>query len=294
MGFSWSSAVAQETLLGIAADGGLTESCIWSPDRPLPESWNLGFAVATDDLMIFSDDGPGCTLRAAHAFERSLANHGGVKNAGKDINDSLSATCIGIDLVSGTEWWPPGARLMELLQGLADLCTIRHCSPGSVASYMVSTQWFCLLHRLRLSVFGEIYGFCSGSRALDWNIVEVPEAVLVELLLGAVLFPFGHVEMSKPFLLLLGATDASLTFGYGAAISSMDVASLRQVARLSAKAGEHVSLTGGVDIDNRSSRLGPRHKLGLSLSSFEVVLSIPVASPEHINVEEAKALFRYL
>ena len=57
MGFSRSCAVAQETLLGIAATAGLDTSLAWAPDAPLPTSWNFGFALATDDLVLFSDRG---------------------------------------------------------------------------------------------------------------------------------------------------------------------------------------------------------------------------------------------
>ena len=66
------------------------------------------------------------------------------------------------------------------------------------------------------------------------------------------------------------------------------------IARLSAKVGEHVTVSDGPELDHRAHRLGPRHDLGLPLAAFEVVLCVRVESPEHINIEEARALLAYV
>ena len=68
----------------------------------------------------------------------------------------------------------------------------------------------------------------------------------------------------------------------------------RMIARLSAKAGEHVTISDGPSLEARASRLGPRFDTGLTLSQFEVVLCVRVESPEHINVEKAKGLLCYV
>ena len=209
MGFSWSSAVAQETLLRIAEARGLTDSVIWSPVKPLPPSWELGFAVATDDMMIFSDAGPGRTLEAARGFETALVRHGAVKHPEQDLDDALNACCLVIDLVDGTQWHPPASRLLELLSGVVNLSTLRRCSPGALAGYLGVSQWFCLLRRLRLSVFDGVYSFCSGVKTRDRTVVDCPADVLTELLADAALFCFGAVDMTVAFLPLVGATDAS-------------------------------------------------------------------------------------
>ena len=57
MGFSWSSCVAQSTLLSICTLAGLDDCKVLASDAVLPESLDLCLAVATDDLMIFSDAG---------------------------------------------------------------------------------------------------------------------------------------------------------------------------------------------------------------------------------------------
>ena len=294
MGFSWSSAVAQETLLGIANDSGLTSEYVWATDKPLPSDWSLGFAVATDDMMIFSDSGPGITLGPTADFERGLLRHGAVKHPDKDLDDQLDATCLGIDLVRGTHWHAPGLRLIKLLRGVVSLADHKRSSPGAVAGYLGVTQWFCLLRRLRLCVFDTIYHFCSGARARDWKVVECPQSVLTELLVDACLFPFGAIDMTLPFLPFIGATDASTVFGLGATIAPLPISQTRLIARLSTKAGEHVRIADGPSLHERECRLGPRFDTGLSLHQFEVVLCVRVESPEHINVEEAKALLWYI
>ena len=99
MGFSWSSCVAQETLLTICDMAGLKSHCVLAHDAALPRSLETVFAVATDDLMVFSDAGEGLTVSAAERVERKMFEHGILKNPEKDIDDSLSTTCAGVDLV---------------------------------------------------------------------------------------------------------------------------------------------------------------------------------------------------
>ena len=67
--------------------------------------------MATDDLMVFSDAGPGVTSSAFGEVEATMATCGVIKAPEKDVNAFLSAMCVGIDLVDETKWFPPGARL---------------------------------------------------------------------------------------------------------------------------------------------------------------------------------------
>ena len=115
MGFSWSSCVAQATLLSICAEADLADEQVLACDCPLPDSLDMAFAVATDDLMIFSDRGPGATVAAARAVEQVMLRHDIEKKPDKDVNDALSTTSVGVDLLDGRFWWPPGARLWTCL-----------------------------------------------------------------------------------------------------------------------------------------------------------------------------------
>ena len=100
-------------------------------------------------------------------------------------------------------------------------------------------------------------------KAKYWNARDCPQEVLSELLLDALLMPFGTIDMTLPFLPLVGATDASTVYGLGAAVAPMEPERLRLIARFSTKAGEHVTVEDGPVLAHRSDRLGPRHALGL-------------------------------
>ena len=108
MGFSWSSCVAQATLLSICTEAGLTEDKVLACDIALPPDLHLAFSVATDDLMVFSDLGAGHSVAAARAVEDVMLKRGIVKNPDKDIDDALDTTCVGVDLVSGRFWKEEG------------------------------------------------------------------------------------------------------------------------------------------------------------------------------------------
>ena len=76
MGFAWSSFIAQEFLLDTCRCAELSESQIMSCDCPTPLDCGLVFAAATDDVMIFSSLGPGCSLNAAQRLDQQFELQG--------------------------------------------------------------------------------------------------------------------------------------------------------------------------------------------------------------------------
>ena len=84
MGFAWSSYIAQEFLLNTCHEAGLRESQVLSIT---PLSFSLVFAAATDDVMIFSDEGEGHTLKAARQLDAELSRRGAIRNTAKDVDD---------------------------------------------------------------------------------------------------------------------------------------------------------------------------------------------------------------
>ena len=78
MGFSWSSCVAQPTLLSICEEAALRDRHALACDSPLPSCLDLAFAVVTDDLMIFSDAGVGITVAVAKGVEEIMIARGKV------------------------------------------------------------------------------------------------------------------------------------------------------------------------------------------------------------------------
>lgn len=295
MGFSWSSCVAQETLLTICEDGGLRSECVLAHDASLPRSLKTVFAVATDDLMIFSDAGPELTVRAAEQVESAMVRNGIATNPDKDVDDALNTTCVGVNLVEGKQWRAPPGKLWLLLDGVLDLCGTRRASPGGVAAFMGMTQWYDLLHRLQLSVFARTYDFSAGEKAKDWVKQPLDSVIAIELLADRVLALFCAVDMTLPFLPCVAATDASTEFGHGGAIARASVAEVKEIARLACKSGGHVQLDGGEELSAAlAARLGPRHVTCLTVHDFTAIFSIRVHHPRHINLEEADALIRYV
>ena len=295
MGFSWSSCVAQETLLALCRESGMGSDIVLAPDADAPDSLDLAFAVATDDLMVFSHSGPGATLGLVSRVESTMLRHGVVKNPDKDIIDVTTTTCVGVDLVDGVRWFPPGARVWSLMDAVIDLANVMIASPGGVAAYMGVAQLYDLIRRLRLSVFHLVYDFSSGAKARDWTKVTVPEGVLGEMLFDMTLMLFGSANMQLPFLDIVGATGASSVFGHGGAIAHLPRSEVRRVAARACKRGGYVRLSDGPTIsDALDKRLGRRHDLGLQLRHFEVIYSVRVVEPGHINIEEGRALLHFV
>jgi len=291
MGFSWSSYVAQETLLGIASDAGLASDHALAPDRDCIPDMASAFALATDDLMLFSDQGPGVTLAMAKRLEDSMARHGAIKHGDKDLDDVVNGVCIGVELVDGRSWWPPGARLWELIEAVVDLAAHPRASAAAVGAFMGVAQWFDLLRRLKLATFADVYRFVGN--ATDWTVTDVPPGVVTELVVDTVLAAFASVDMGLPHLGFVGATDASTVYGHGAAVAPMDEQRLNEIAQLAAKFGEHVELSTASEARPRQLLSRPHH-LNLGLHDFEVVFSVRVECPRHINLEEAEALLHFV
>ena len=188
-----------------------------------------------------------------------MLNHGIAKNPEKDIDDSLNATCVGVDLVDGREWRPPAGRLWMLLDGVLDLCNLRVGSPGGIAAYIGVAQWYNLLRRLHLSIYDALYDFSSGEKAKDWTSDTLSDAIIGELLIDLILV-FCVVDMALPFLPVVAATDASTVFGHGGVVSNATVSEVMEIARLACKSGGHVRLDDGPELSEElAARLGPRH-----------------------------------
>ena len=139
MGFSWSSCVAQSTLLSICSEAGLDDRFVLACDSPLPNGMSLAFAVATDDLMIFSDAGIGVTVQKAREVEQIMLKRGIAKNPDKDVDDTLSTTCVAVDLVDGRYWCTPGPRFWSL-HALLDFVNFGVGFRGAVASFLGGAQ----------------------------------------------------------------------------------------------------------------------------------------------------------
>ncbi|CAE7309869.1 unnamed protein product, partial [Symbiodinium sp. KB8] len=282
MGFSWSSYIAQEQMLDVCAKAGLAESSLLACDCETPESFDLATAVATDDVMLFSNAGPGITLAAAQALDCEFEERGLVRNAAKDVNDELSATCVGVNLVDGKYLDVPAARYLAMLLSFFFLHRRAVGSPKQVQQLLGALQWYDLLLRPKLSIYEAVYAFTR---------MELPCEVLAELSCSLCLAVFWRCDLTRPFLPLLGATDASTEYGFGASVVRTSEACVRRVARWAERQGAFIVMDGGADL---AHRLGPGHQLDLSLDDFTDIFSVKSGCPAHINVLEGEAFVLFL
>ena len=229
MGFSWSSTVGQQTLLSICAQAGLTQDLIISPDGDIPHSLRLQYAVATDDAMIFSTNAS-TSVAAASRLDGALDRAGIMRNTDKDVNGACDATCVGVDLVDGCRWEAPAARSYYAVADLLELLSNPSCSPLAMASYLGGVQWYDLLCRPKLACYNTVYGFLRLQPQRSAR--PVPAEILEELLLSVALTPWWAVDLRREFAPLMLATDASTSFGFGAAVADASTAELRKISRL--------------------------------------------------------------
>ena len=99
----------------------------------MPANGACMFALATDDVMVFSDKGPEGTTPVVAEFERQMKFTGVVKHPKKDVNDATTAVCVGVELVDGVWWWPPLGRPWTLINGGRHLGASRTAFPAAVS-----------------------------------------------------------------------------------------------------------------------------------------------------------------
>ena len=291
MGFSWSSYVAQEEMLSVCQEAGIPQNALMACDQETPTAFDLVAAVATDDVMIFSNAGPGATSKAARDFDESMQARGAVRNSAKDVNDELCGTCVGVDLDNGRFLDVPGARFMAMILAFLHLHVCRVASPKGVQKLLGALQWFDLLVRPKLSVYSDIYKFTLPG---DGHDALLPAEVLAELACSLCLGVFWRCDLRRQFVPLVGATDASTSYGFGASCIRTTSAAARKLARVAEKQGAFVVMDGGAAGMLGVERLTKAHKLNMKLEDFSDIFSVRCKFPAHINVLEGEALVLFL
>ena len=291
MGFSWSSYIAQEEMLHVCHEAGIAETALLACDCATPSSFELVAAVATDDVMFFSNAGEGVTRAAAGAFDAAMDACGAVRNAKKDVDDQLSGTCVGVDFIHGCFLDVPGARYLAMIMTFLHLHSCKVASPQQVQQFLGMVQWYDLLVRPKLSVYSSVYKFTLSN---DENKKTLPDAVLGELACSVCLGIFWRCDLRRPFLPLIGATDASTSYGFGGSFVRTSTATARQVARWAEKQGAFVVMDGQAATTMRASDLARAHRLNFSMADFSDIFSVRNRFPAHINVLEGEALVLFL
>lgn len=289
MGFSWSSYVAQANLLSFFQSAGLDSSKVLACDAPTPLDFEICFAAATDDAMFFSNAGAGITSKYAEKFDQAMASAGALKHSGKDVNDELNAICVGVSVEDGTSLATPPQRCLALLVSTLALASAQLASPKEVHSVLSTLQWYDLLVRSKLSVYSSVYKFVQDRE--DNTLQKIPSEVLEELVVSFLLGVFWKQDLTREFLPMLCASDASSEFGFGASVARVPAAEVRKVARVAEKQGDYVLLDGGTQ---PSGRMGMPHQLHLQKGEFVHVFSVRKRISSHINVLEGEAFVMLL
>ena len=151
-------------------------------------------------------------------------------------------------------------------------------SPKQVHQQLGVQQWFDLLQRCKLSVYDQVHAFVRDPQ--DTCARLLPKTVMFELVVGMLLGVFWRLDLQKPFLPLLSATDASTTHGFGASVAQLPTQMVRRLARVAAGA--------------QAKRLGEAHHLDISLGAFVDIFSVKARKGAHINVLEGEAFLIWL
>jgi hypothetical protein len=147
MGFAWSSFVAQSVMVGCCQRTGLEPSSFLADESQLPAYMGEVVAVATDDVMHFSNRHPDVGVNWMASLEKVFDAFDVQSNSSKDIVGAKDCTCVGIDVCGGTHLNPNGEKLAKYFMASLDLFEKPMASPEEVASYVGTVQWFDLLNR---------------------------------------------------------------------------------------------------------------------------------------------------
>ncbi len=113
------------------------------------------------------------------------------------------------------------------------------------------------------------------------------DEVLAEVGFGLVLGVYWHVDLTRGFIPLLSASDASATFGFGVSMAPFPPELLPDIAKWSEKGGAHVVLNGG---EPCGRRLGEPLAVDLRLAVYKDVLCVRSKHPSHNNLSESEVL----
>ena len=129
MGFSWSSAVAQDTTLFTCVSTGIQEESILSLDHDVPVQQDELCFVATDDTVLAHK----CKERGKavlNSLDAAFARNGILRNSEKDVSLASSVTALGCDLSCSNQPREPNAAT-NISSSLPSLLPLPGCSTSA-------------------------------------------------------------------------------------------------------------------------------------------------------------------
>ena len=294
MGFSWSSAVAQDVSVSALIGTGLPEEHILSDLHPFPECHDELALIATDDtILIHTDREQG--LRRVKELEAIFKTYGIPQRVDKDETVEDHVTAIGCHLANDPARIEPALeKLGNVLRAIFDLNRTRRASPLGIAALLGVMQWLALMARAFLSIFDRVYVFAR--RPEEKLPIDVPIDVMDELIIFVMLSPLLVADLTREFHPLLAATDASPSYGFGASVCPITSHEAVQLGTYSDKRGDFIRLRrdGGEDDEGEKPRIGVPRELRIHKRHFVDIFSIRAKLVEHAGVLEARGLLLLL
>ena len=299
MGFSWSSAVAQDVSLGLLRGASFSEEQVICVEEPTPVDQSEIVFVLTDDCIFGHAVRSSEHLSELHRraerrvrdFDRSMEQCGVQRKPEKDATAEDILIGMGC-LLKGNppSKGPAPTKLFTCLVAILGLVQHGTASPVAFASLLGAAQWFCLTDRSCFSVFRQAYAFAQLQP--DTTLQRTPKAVLDELTLFLSLSPLLDISLARDYVPLILASDAAPEFGFGLSAAAADQSLLRELGRLSEKRGDYVrfSRDNDPDAELEKPRLGEPHRLALRRCDFRDLLSIKAKRRELSGVMEMHGL----
>ena len=290
MGFAWSSFLAQSTLLWHCFAGGLRRDLALADDVMPPARTRLAFGLATDDLMLFARGNQRRARALLRTVDREVERAGIIGHPGKDVNEEVSATVIGVDVVDGIALGPNLPKLTRILVGLAFFFGVGPLiSPLELHAVLGHMSWMAMLNRHLFACFARVYDFTSS---LGEERVVLPDGARFELLLFVALLPWLVADLTRGWQSHIVASDASQSFGFGVAIAPAPTEVVRELGRRATRPGMFVRLDrsdGYVDDEPERARRGVAYTLPISKAAFRTVVSAKARYRAHAGALEAQA-----
>lgn len=259
MGFSWSSAVAQDCTVSCCSRSGVSESAFLCLEQPVPLDQSELCGVATDDA-IFIHRSRTLAKERLRRLDTEMAKAGMPKNATKDVDWMTNMSALGCELTARPPAVEPNAsKLFNLFAGFIGLLLKPTASPKALSRALGVAQWFCLLQRPLFSVFDRVCDFVRGdAQAIQ---VVLPTSVRNEIAVITFLMPLMGANLSRDFLCRVTACDACPEFGFGVSSRQCSRHVAEMLGQLAERHGDYVRLYRQPGDPPEKDRLGVPHKL---------------------------------
>ncbi|CAE7209507.1 unnamed protein product [Symbiodinium sp. CCMP2592] len=288
MGFSWSSAVAQDTTVATCMQAGISEHNIISLDCDPPSCHDEVCFVATDDTILVHKHAAHGN-RTLESLDAAFACNGIPRNHEKDISLQPHVTALGCDLSNHPALVEPNsAKMAETVRRAIDLLVSRQASPRALNAHIGIWQWFALMQRGLFSIFDAVYAFVQKQPTSQVN--RLTESCLNEVLTLLLLAPLLPASLDRQPCPKLIASDAAPEFGFGVCACDCSLEEAAGVCRMAERRGDYVRLTADANsAEEEIPRRGRQRRLNLHRKDFKTIISAKAKWKAHSGVPETHA-----